>query len=659
MHRPGRFSVFGGLWLACTAAFAAPPEPMPLEYFAGPSKFKTATISPDGAHIAVTFEEGDNEGKLAITTSDLETVTAVFAFGAGKHVGNARWLTDERLLMDNWVDTGYLDGRRQDRRTFIGSYDGKNRRALEAGRFFDVFVDALESDPKHFLMGRVYWPDFVLKLHRVDVNRGRADFFLGTPPVDDGAQITDVALDPEDHIRFAIERHPGKEDFRAEDDRFRLHYREPDGEWQALELETARNAPEYLQLGFGPGGRHLYFLSNYDQPGRDTLGVYRFDFDQGVIEPVFRHPEVDVESAIRGPRGEVLGVRYQPGYPTEHYFYPDHPVVKQLKSLQAAFPGQVVRATSFTRDGSRATVTVSSDRNPGELYLFEGGRLKFLAAARPGTDPERLGVQEAFTVSARDGMKLYGYLTLPPGRPDQNLPLVVFPHGGPHGPYDRWGFDTDVQFMASHGYAVLQVNFRGSGGYGQEFERAGYREWGRAMQDDLTDATRWAIDEGIADPERICIAGGSYGGYAALQGVVREPDLYQCAIGIVGVYSLPMMQKRGDYRMNPSAINEYFEDVQGTDREDLEARSPAYNVDRIKADLLIIHGSRDVRVPVEQAEFLRDQLDAAGKDYEWLVRKEGHGFSGFENRLDMYRTWLKFLDRNIGDSRDALVQHDS
>lgn len=229
--------------------------------------------------------------------------------------------------------------------------------------------------------------------------------------------------------------------------------------------------------------------------------------------------------------------------------------------------------------------------------------------------------------------------------------MVVMPHGGPHGPYDEWGYDPDVQLLASNGYAVLQVNFRGSGGYGQDFEAMGYQKWGREMQDDITDATLWAINERIADPDRICIAGASYGGYASLMAVVREPDLYQCAIPIAGVYSLPMMRKKGDYRRNRRASNVFLDDYLGRDEDDLIARSPAYHVDQIKADLFFIHGTEDVRVPIDQAEFVRDQLDDAGISYEWMERDEGHGFTQLENRRDMYEAILMFLDQHIGEKR--------
>lgn len=255
----------------------------------------------------------------------------------------------------------------------------------------------------------------------------------------------------------------------------------------------------------------------------------------------------------------------------------------------------------------------------------------------------------AVTFTARDGLEIPAYLSVPPGEA-KDLPFIVLPHGGPHGPRDYWSWNPEAQFFASHGYAVLQVNFRGSGGLGREFETAGYRKWGREMQDDLTDATLWAVEQGIADPERLCIYGASYGGYAALMGAVREPDLYKCAVGYVGVYDISYMFEEGDYLDNDrKASLTIMELFHGTDEADWRARSPVYNVDKIKADLMIVTGKKDRRVPFEHHKRLVKALDEAGKSYETLIEnKEAHGFYDVDNRVELYNRMLKFFDRNIG-----------
>ena len=256
---------------------------------------------------------------------------------------------------------------------------------------------------------------------------------------------------------------------------------------------------------------------------------------------------------------------------------------------------------------------------------------------------------EPIKLKSRDGLDLSGYLTRPLGQEQgKNLPLVVYVHGGPFGVRDYWGYDPTVQMLASRGYAVLQVNFRGSGGYGHAFEVAGYRQWGGTMQDDVTDATKWAIEQGIADAKRICIYGGSYGGYAALMGAAREPDLYRCAIGDAGVYDLRLMLTRGDIQDTTYGVN-YIKEAIGDDTSLLAARSPITHIDKIKASLMLIVGGQDKRVPPIHGESVRAALGKRGIKHEWLYqRTEAHGFYDEKNIEDMYVRILAFLDASIG-----------
>ncbi len=221
--------------------------------------------------------------------------------------------------------------------------------------------------------------------------------------------------------------------------------------------------------------------------------------------------------------------------------------------------------------------------------------------------------------------------------------------GGPHGPYDTWGYDSDVQFLASRGYAVLQVNYRGSGGRGRAFMERGYGEWGGKMQDDIADGVRWAIDEGLVDADRICTYGASYGGYAAMMQPIRYPALYKCAIGYVGVYDLEVMKQEGDITDRASG-RRYLDRVLGTDTARLKAWSPAQNVDSITIPVLLVQGNIDKRVPMEQFDALRKAFEARGVPVETLVaRGEGHGFYKPENRAELYRRMEAFLDKYIGD----------
>jgi dipeptidyl aminopeptidase/acylaminoacyl peptidase len=307
----------------------------------------------------------------------------------------------------------------------------------------------------------------------------------------------------------------------------------------------------------------------------------------------------------------------------------------------------MVSNISLTSDRSRAIFQVSSDRNPGKFYLLDvsAQRFRLLGGFRDWLTANDMQAMKPVTITARDGLEMGAYLTLPPDE-DKNLPAVIHVHGGPHGVRHYWRFDPEVQFLASRGFAVLQVNYRGSGGYGTAFEEAGYREWGRKMQDDLTDATRWLIEQGIADADRICIYGASYGGYASLMGVVREPELYRCAVSYVGVSDLTLQTRRSDTAQSRYGRG-YLELVLGNDRDELLERSPLYQIDKLRVPVFIAHGKDDARVPFRNATALQEALDQAGKPYEWLAKdSEGHGFRQEANRFEFYLRLGEFLTRH-------------
>jgi dipeptidyl aminopeptidase/acylaminoacyl peptidase len=271
---------------------------------------------------------------------------------------------------------------------------------------------------------------------------------------------------------------------------------------------------------------------------------------------------------------------------------------------------------------------------------------KHLFSARKEIDPETSAEVRAIDFKARDGLTLYGYLTLPKGSTGKNLPTIIMPHGGPFGIADDWTFDDDAQLLAKAGYAVLQVNYRGSSHYGRAFYHAGARQWGGKMQDDVTDATKWAIAQGVSDASKVCIFGGSYGAYAALTGVAKEPALYHCAVGYVGVYDLPMMvdNDKNDSR----ATATWFHDWVG-DGDMLAANSPTNMAGKIKVPVLLVAGEEDKTAPIGQSKKMESALRKSGVPVETMyVAHEGHGFYDIANRRAYYVKLLDFLSRQIG-----------
>ena len=365
---------------------------------------------------------------------------------------------------------------------------------------------------------------------------------------------------------------------------------------------------------------------------------------------LFRHPGADVEAPLYSQvKGQLWGARYALHYPEYFYLDAKGPIASLHHELQLQQQADV-SFTSFSTDDRKAVAFVSTDRKPGEYFLvdFVTREIRSLLHSRPRLKNAVLAEVQPLRLKARDGLLLNAYMTFPAGRARTGLPLVVLPHGGPYGARDRFGFDPEAQLLANRGYAVLQVNFRGSSGFGSEYRAAGYREWGAKMQDDITDATRWAISKGLVDAKRICIFGGSYGAYSALMGTVREPELYRCAIGYAGVYDLALMYNTGDISRLQNG-RAYLRTALGDDPVQLEARSPVAQAARIRADIMLIHGAQDRRAPIQHARRMRSALEAAGKQVTWIAEdEEGHGFFNQARRRAMYEQVLAFLARNIG-----------
>ena len=249
---------------------------------------------------------------------------------------------------------------------------------------------------------------------------------------------------------------------------------------------------------------------------------------------------------------------------------------------------------------------------------------------------------------ARDGLDLYGYMTVPKHAPGVKLPMVLLPHGGPHGPYDSWFFDRDAQFLASRGYAVLQVNFRGSGGRGVNFERSGYRQWGAKVQDDLIDGVKWAIGEGEVDGARVCAYGASFGAYSALMLAAREPALFKCAVGYAGIYDLKLLLTSDNAIRSKTTLN-FMKKYVGQDQAELNRFSPALLASQITSPVLLVHGEKDKTAPFEHAEAMRAALVKVNRAPEWLVAPtEGHGFYDTRNITMFYEKLGAFLDKHIG-----------
>lgn len=611
------------------------------------AKFNNIKISPDGKNIAFTYQE-DTEVKLAVMRLEDKKILSGFAFGENKHVVNFHWGNDSRVLMEVAEITGNLvnmTGTAVD--LYAANIDGTRRTELfKTGISSYRILHLLPDQPDRILIGKRHFAEQNgMRAFTLDIYRGRERYLNEQPQ----GMVAGLVADNSGTVRLGIEAITGK---TFDENRTVIHYKKGDS-WQQLNLPTKRPLPNISPLGFSADNSKAYFSSNFDLAENDVSGLFVYDFATLEFSLLSRHEYSDIGNAFYSHDGEVLAVDYTATVNEYEFINADHPDSKLLAGLKAAFPGQKVSITSFNKAGNLALFRVTSDTNPGDFYIYDTktAQARYLASAKPNIAPEKMHSMQEITFTARDGKVIRGFLTMPTNL-QKNAPLIVNVHGGPFGIYDSWGFNPEVQFFASHGYATLQINYRGSGGYGDDFQRSGRLQWGHKMQDDVSDGTRWAIAQGLADPQRICIYGGSYGGYAAVWGVIKEPDLYKCSVGYVGAYDMQIFFNGDNSDASRSrSIDQYLSSHVGEGAEYLASISPVQHVDKINVPLLLVHGSRDVRVPIIHANNLRKALDNAGKSYEWIVKEDGHGFFKVENRVELYDAMLTFFNKHIGPEK--------
>lgn len=629
-----------------------------LDDFAQKSQVKKVKISPDGKNVAYTYEEG-SEVRLGIMNLKSKKGVYTFDVGPGREVVQFWWANNNRIGVLGGRVTGWLDGARKNYELIAVNIDGKKRKTLwDFQRAGLQLVSLLENSEKYIMVQKTHFADKgEVSLFKMNVYNGKMHYIADSPKVvgKENAIIASITVDLDDVPRLAIEYDPLERN-NFDDDIIRLHVKNLKDKWEVIKLPKIKiKKPIIRSLGINSRNNKIYFISDYDLKSGGTLGLFEYNLITKSITKLFRHPDVDILGSIKGENGAMIGVYYDAGY--RNYFYvPDVDEKKEIdfhKSLRASFKNENINIINYTKDGKKAVLHVYSDKNPGDFYIFDKVKntAGFLVSSRPSINPKEMAIVEPFTLIARDGLKMYGLMTLPPNKELKNLPMVIYPHGGPYGASDRWGWSNRPQLLANHGYLVIQLDYRGSGGYGEVFEKAGDHEWGAKMQDDLTDVTLWAVNKGFADKNRICIHGVSYGGYASMQAVVREPDLYKCAIPDAGVYDIELQMKKADsfYGGKTKQKKWYLNKMLGENwGKAMYERSPANNVDKIKAKLLLVHGKQDVRVPIENSYLLEKKLKQAGISYETLYRDDGHGFQKIKNRIDLYDKLLKFLDENIG-----------
>ena len=614
-----------GLALGCVLAppvvAAAPPTLQ--DFFRNPEKAGFA-ISPDGTYLSwmAPFEKRMNVFIRPLAGGPETRVTSETA----RDISGYFWKGNRILYVKDFGG---------DENFHLVSVDlsGKDLKDLTPGdKLRAEVVDVLLDDDQHLLLSHNRRDPQVFDVFRVDVKTGLETLLAQNP-----GNITGWVTDHEGRLRLAT---------TTDGVSSSLLYRDKESDPFKPILTT--NFKESISpLFFTFDNKRLYVSSNR---GRDKAAI--FEFDLGTAKEgklIFEHPEVDVDGMSFSRKRKVLEeVSYTTWKAQRHFLDPQ--TRARYEKVQAQLPGYEVFFTSSNKAEDKFIVVTTSDRTRGKRYRFDShsGKLTLLSEVAPWLKESALTEMKPVTYASRDGLTIHGYLTLPKGKAAKGLPVVVNPHGGPW--YrDSWGFNPEVQFLASRGYAVFQMNFRGSTGYGRKFWEASFKQWGGTMQDDITDGVQWLVKQGIADPKRVAIYGGSYGGYATLAGVTLTPDLYAAAVDYVGVSNLFTFMKTIPPYWKPylDMMHEMVGDPE-KDKGRMEATSPAFLADRIKTPLLIAQGAKDPRVNKAESDQMVEALKKRGVEVEYLVKdNEGHGFHNEENRFAFYGAMEQFLGKHL------------
>lgn len=610
---------------------------VPIQDFFKSPEFTSVRLSPDGKHMAVTVPEKDRTVLAVLRVSD-KGIVGRWDYGPNRHFERVEWANSNRLLFWVGVKLDSYDFKVGKGDLYASNIDGTGRLDIPNGSYYSL-VSLTPDDPDTVLVQRTIESATLFKLN---VNNGRTTLVSNGPWVSSGSFIVDSNGQPQ--YLYGEDKEGRNVTYERTSDR-----------WKEIH-KSERGGATFTPLGITEDDASVYFAKGEGGKPDVIVKVDRATGEQTQVSGNGTVPPATYDYApARGllwthGGSKLIAARYDDGIPYWDFFEPDETESKVYAGLAKAFPNHMLDFINDSDDGRYVLFWARSDIDPGQAYMFdrETGKASFLLANMHWIKPEEMSPMKPVTFKSRDGLTMHGYLTVPQGSSGRNLPLVVNPHGGPHGIRDFWGFNDEVQFLANRGFAVLQLNYRGSGGYGNAFEKAGYRKWGTAMQDDLTDAVNSLASEGVVDRNRLCIYGASYGGYSALMSAVREPDLYKCTIGYVGVYDLDI-QHDADFAAYQSGLN-YLRDVYPPTKAERMAQSPAYGVERLKAAVMLVHGKKDVRVPIRNMDFLIEQMAKVGKKPELVIveKKEQHGFRNVENNIALYGQILPFLNKYIG-----------
>jgi len=619
-----------GLLMAGTYFTACAQTQIPLEnFFKNPEKIDYQ-VSPDGTYFSF-MAPYENRLNLFVQKIGSDTTIRITS-ETERDITASMWAGNNRILFikDTGGDENY--------QLYGVNIDGSDLKSYT--NFPNVrttIIDPLRKIDSLVIIGMNKRNPQVFDPYRLNLNTGELTLLAENP-----GNIQGWMTDHDGKLRVANAIVDGVNN--------QILYRETED--QPFQPVLTTNFKETVSFAvFTPDNKMVYALTNI---GRDKTALVLMDPKTcEEKEVLYMNDKYDISDLNYSEKKNRLTVVACEGHKDmiRHYFDKEEEEIR--KKLEAQLPGYNVGVTSMSKDENIRLIYAGNDRTYGTYYLYnvKENKLTKVADIAPWIKEEEMCAMNPITYTSRDGLTIEGYLTLPKGytmENAKNLPVVVNPHGGPW-IRDSWGYNPEVQFLASRGYAVLQMNFRASTGYGRKFTELGYKQWGQTMQNDITDGVKWLIKEGIADPKRVAIYGASYGGYATLAGVTFTPDLYACAVDYVGVSNLLSFMNTIPPYWKPllDMMHEMIGDPE-TDKEMMEKYSPVFHVDQIKAPLFIAQGANDPRVNKAESDQMVEALKKRGVEVEYMVKEnEGHGFSNEENKFDFYRAMEKFLDKYL------------
>ncbi|MDA3915220.1 prolyl oligopeptidase family serine peptidase [Oleiagrimonas sp.] len=620
---------------------------VPLKDFAKHAHIGDPALSPDGKYLALRMDDADGIHHAVVTyqLSDMKIV-GVLKMPIYQLPASITWVSPTRLVIEQAVVTGSLDIPRATGEILSADFNGKNQRYLYG---YDAKGSRTQTRARDEGNGFVAGVPHPHDGHvYVDVQPWGMENITTIYNIDSVHNTRHLVGDiDQGGMNFLINKN-GQTTYAFGDNTQNefVAFRKIQGRWKSLPDSIVGSY--FNPFMYSPDQKKIYAWSS-DDNGPYQLIVAKPDASDP--QTLMADPFSNFGHVQTSPWPyKIFAVSNVTGIPKPDYINPNLPSAKLYMALSKAFKGQFVDFINYSQDGMELLFETSSDRNPGTYYLINrhNNKVRKLFDTQPSIHPAQMSQRVPFRFKSSSGMELGGILTLPRGRARTHLPMVLVPHGGPYYVSDDWFFDSDAQMLASRGYLVLQVNFRGSSGRGPGFYQSGFKQWGTGMQQDLADGVKWAIAHHYADPDRICVYGGSFGGYSALMQVIRHPKLYKCAVSYDGVTDLNMDIKKSDTGQYASGLN-YFHMVLGDTAAIRAANSPVNLVDKIHVPVFLIHGKDDKRVPYAEATEMRAALEKAGKPYEWMAKSgEGHGFYNTNNRLEMYTRLLAFLKKNIG-----------